>query len=167
MVWFSKSRCRSVVAGALAEGLLLGRLNADNHQLLGAESSWMRCGCMRRSKMSRRPCCTSCSGSNTRSIFYCASRPSLLCAAAVCSGGASTHDLARFGVVGEHSPAAGGTGCSRSINPALPQPLKIPCVIAGQRIIDDSHATQLRFVGLSDASWTCWRSLFFGTIVAW
>jgi Atypical PilZ domain, cyclic di-GMP receptor len=29
--------------------------------------------------------------------------------------------------------------------------LRIPCVVAGQRIIENSRATQLRFVGLSDA----------------
>ena len=36
---FEESLPVAWVAGALAEGLLLARLNADNHQLLGAESS--------------------------------------------------------------------------------------------------------------------------------
>jgi hypothetical protein len=54
--------------------------------------------------------------------------------------------------IGEAGPAAGATGLlSLYINPALPQPLRIPCVVAGQRIIDDSRATQLRFMGLSEA----------------
>ena len=37
------------------------------------------------------------------------------------------------------------------INSALPQPLKIPSVVAGERCIDGARATRFRFVGLSDA----------------
>ena len=37
------------------------------------------------------------------------------------------------------------------INSALPQPLKIPCVVAGERMQDGVRAAQLRFGGLSDA----------------
>jgi len=61
----------------------------------------------------------------------------------------SSHAVEWFG---EHAPPIGDTGLlSIYINPALPQALRIPCVVAGQRIIEDSSATQLRFVGLSDA----------------
>jgi hypothetical protein len=53
---------------------------------------------------------------------------------------------------GEHDVPDGATGMlSIYINPALPQPLKIPCVVSSRRIIDGTPATQLRFMGLSDA----------------
>jgi hypothetical protein len=53
---------------------------------------------------------------------------------------------------GEQLPAVGSTGLlAVYINPALPQPVKIPCVVAGERLQDDSHAAQMRFSGLSDA----------------
>ena len=53
---------------------------------------------------------------------------------------------------GEHTPAVGATGLlSIYINPALPQPLKIPCVVAGERMLDELRTTQFRFMGLSDA----------------
>ena len=37
------------------------------------------------------------------------------------------------------------------INAALPQPLKIPCIVAGERVQDGERVAQLRFSGLSDA----------------
>ena len=54
---------------------------------------------------------------------------------------------------GEHAAQADATGLlSVYINSALPQPLKIPAAIAGQRaVVEGGRATQFRFVGLSDA----------------
>ena len=37
------------------------------------------------------------------------------------------------------------------INSALPQPVKIPCVVAGERSQDDMRVAQMRFSGLSEA----------------
>ena len=37
------------------------------------------------------------------------------------------------------------------INSALPQPVKIPCVVAGERTQDNLRVAQMRFSGLSDA----------------
>jgi hypothetical protein len=37
------------------------------------------------------------------------------------------------------------------VNAALPQPVRIPCVVAGERMQDDLRAVQMRFSGLSDA----------------
>jgi hypothetical protein len=52
----------------------------------------------------------------------------------------------------EIAPPVGTTGLlAIYINPMLPQPVKIPCVVAGQRVVDESRATQMRFMGLSDA----------------
>jgi hypothetical protein len=53
---------------------------------------------------------------------------------------------------GDHPADTGATGLlSVYINSALPQPLKIPGVVAGQRVADGARAVQFRFVGLSDA----------------
>jgi hypothetical protein len=63
---------------------------------------------------------------------------------------------------GEPAPPAGATGLlSLYINPALPQPLRIPCVVVGQCIIDDGRATQLRFAGLSEAAVDLLEKLIF------
>jgi hypothetical protein len=53
---------------------------------------------------------------------------------------------------GEQTPAVGTTGLlSVYINSALPQPVKIPCVVCGERYEDTLRAAQFRFMGLSDA----------------
>jgi hypothetical protein len=139
--------------GALAEGLLLARLNADNHQLLGAESSLDEVR-VHEALKDESPALLH----ELQRLEYKVNILLRLTAElALRSRGLPPAERVRMTSralewFGEHSPAAGGTGLlSIYINPALPQPLKIPCVIAGQRIIDDSHATQLRFVGLSDA----------------
>jgi hypothetical protein len=60
----------------------------------------------------------------------------------------TSHALEWFG----HTPAVGATGMlAVYINPALPQPLKIPSVVAGERSVDEMRVAQLRFMGLSDA----------------
>ncbi len=53
---------------------------------------------------------------------------------------------------GELAPALGSTGLlSVYINPALPQPVKFPCVVAAERIQDDVRVAQLRYSGVSEA----------------
>jgi hypothetical protein len=53
---------------------------------------------------------------------------------------------------GELAPALGSTGLlSVYINPALPQPVKIPCVVAGERMQDEVRIAQLRYSGVSEA----------------
>jgi hypothetical protein len=53
---------------------------------------------------------------------------------------------------GEEVPGIGTTGqLAVYINSALPQPVRIPCVVAGQRKQEDMRVAQLRFSGLSDA----------------
>ena len=53
---------------------------------------------------------------------------------------------------GEHAARTEATGLlSVYINSALPQPLKIPSIAAGEAAIDGARATRFRFVGLSDA----------------
>jgi hypothetical protein len=60
----------------------------------------------------------------------------------------SARALEWFGV---DTPAVGSTGLlAVYINPALPQAMKVACVIAGERRQDNLRVAQLRFSGLSD-----------------
>ena len=139
--------------GPLAEGLVLARLNTDNHQLLGAESSLDEVR-VHEALKDESPALLH----ELQRLEYKVNILLRLTAElALRSSGLppaervrmSSHAVEWFG---EHARAAGDTGLlSIYINPALPQALRIPCVVAGQRIIEDSRATQLRFVGLSDA----------------
>jgi Atypical PilZ domain, cyclic di-GMP receptor len=139
--------------GPLAEGLALARLNTDNHQLLGAESSLDEVR-VHEALKDESPALLH----ELQRLEYKVNILLRLTAElALRSSGLppaervrlSSHALEWFG---EHTHAAGGTGqLSIYINPALPQPLRIPCMVAGERIIEDSRVTQLRFVGLSDA----------------
>jgi hypothetical protein len=139
--------------GPLAEGLVLARLNTDNHQLLSAESSLDEVR-VHEALKDESPALVH----ELQRLEYKVNILLRLTAElALRSSGLppaervrmSSHAVEWFG---EHTPPTGGTGLlSLYINPALPQALKIPCVVAGQRIIEDSRATQLRFVGLSDA----------------
>jgi hypothetical protein len=53
---------------------------------------------------------------------------------------------------GEHRPAVGSTGLLVVyINSALPQPVKIPCVVVGERTQEAACAVQMRYSGMSDA----------------
>jgi hypothetical protein len=52
----------------------------------------------------------------------------------------------------EQGPSIGETGLlALYINPALPQPLKIPCWVVGERFENALRVAQIRFEGLSDA----------------
>ena len=139
--------------GPLAQGLALARLNTDNHQLLGAESSLDEVR-VHEALKDESPALLH----ELQRLEYKVNILLRLTAElALRSSGLppaervrlSSHALEWFG---ERTPPTGSTGqLSIYINPALPQPLRIPCAVAGERIIEDSRATQLRFVGLSDA----------------
>ena len=139
--------------GALADGLLLARINADNHQLLGAESSLDDVR-VHEALKDESPALLH----ELQRLEYKVNILLRLTAElALRSSGLPPAERVRLTSralewFGEHSPPTAATGqLSIYINPALPQPLRIPCVVAGQRIIDDSPVTQLRFMGLSDA----------------
>ena len=52
---------------------------------------------------------------------------------------------------GDTAPALRGNGVvSAYINATLPQPLKVSCRVAGERMVDGQRIAQLLFVGLSD-----------------
>jgi hypothetical protein len=150
---FEESLPVAWVQGALADGLLLTRLNADNHQLLGAESSLDEVRVHEALKDESPALLHELQRLEykvnilLRLVGELALRSSSLPAAQRVR--MSARAMEWFGEAGLET---GTTGLlSLYINPALPQPLRIPCVVAGQRIIDDSHATQLRFMGLSEA----------------
>lgn len=139
--------------GPLAEGMVLARLNADNHQLLGAESSLDEVR-VHEALKDESPALLH----ELQRLEYKVNILLRLTAElAMRSSGLPTAERVRMSShavewFGQHSPPTGDTGLlSIYINPALPQALRIPCVVAGERIIEDSRATQLRFVGLSDA----------------
>jgi atypical PilZ domain-containing cyclic di-GMP receptor len=139
--------------GPLAEGLVLARLNADNHQLLGAESSLDEVR-VHEALKDESPALLH----ELQRLEYKVNILLRLTAElALRNSGLPPAERVRMSSravewFAQHSPPTGDTGqLSIYINPALPQALRIPCVVAGQRIIEDSRATQLRFVGLSDA----------------
>lgn len=162
---FEESLPVSWAPGPLADGLTLTRLNADNHQLLGAESSLDEVR-VHEALKDESPALLH----ELQRLEYKVNILLRLTAElAMRSSGLPAAKRVRMspralewfgdpntpGGLSDGSPegAPGGvTGMlSIYINAALPQPLRIPSVIVGQRIIDDSRATQLRFMGLSDA----------------
>jgi hypothetical protein len=139
--------------GAPVDGLLLARLNADNHQLLGAESSLDEVR-VHEALKDESPALLH---ELQRLEYKVNILLRLTSELALRSSGLPPAQRVRMSSramewFGEHGLISGATGMvSVYINAALPQPLKIPCMVAGVRRVDDSIATQLRFTGLSDA----------------
>lgn len=141
------------VPGALAEGMHLARLNADNHQLLGAESSLDDVR-VHEALKDESPALLH----ELQRLEYKVNILLRLTAElAMRSSGLPPAERVRMSAralewFGDHPLDSNATGLlSVYINPALPQPLKIPGVVAGHRVVDGARATQFRFVGLSDA----------------
>jgi hypothetical protein len=139
--------------GPLAEGLQLARLNADNHQLLGAESSLDEVR-VHEALKDESPALLH----ELQRLEYKVNILLRLTAELTMrNSGLPPPERVRLASraiewFGERIPAVGETGLlALYINPALPQALKISCVAAGERIVDGSRAAQLRFTGLSDA----------------
>src|SRR5277367_5352771 len=150
---FEESLPVAWVSGPLAEGLLLARINADNHQLLGAESSLDEVR-VHEALKDESPALLH----ELQRLEYKVNILLRLTAElAVRSSGLPPPDRVRLTShalewFGAHTPDVAATGLlAVYINPALPQPLKIPCVVSGQRVLDGVRAAQLRFMGLSDA----------------
>jgi hypothetical protein len=150
---FEESLPVSWTPAPLADGLLLTRLNADNHQLLGAESSLDEVR-VHEALKDESPALLH----ELQRLEYKVNILLRLTAElALRSSGLPAAERVRMSSrglewFGEHDAPDGATGMlSIYINPALPQPLKIPCVVSGRRIIDGTPATELRFMGLSDA----------------
>jgi Atypical PilZ domain, cyclic di-GMP receptor len=140
-------------AGPLAEDLALARLNADNHQLLGAESSLDEVR-VHEALKDESPALVH----ELQRLEYKVNILLRLTAEiALRNSGLPPAQRVRLTSralewFGEQTPAVGATGLlAVYINSALPQPMRIPCVVAGERFQDNVRAAQMRFSGLSDA----------------
>jgi Atypical PilZ domain, cyclic di-GMP receptor len=140
-------------AGPLAEGVALARLNADNHQLLGAEASLDEIR-VHEALKDESPALVH----ELQRLEYKVNILLRLTAEFILrSSGLPPAERVKLTPralewYGEQTPAVGTTGLlSVYINSALPQPVKIPCVVSGERFEGDLRAAQLRFSGLSDA----------------
>jgi Atypical PilZ domain, cyclic di-GMP receptor len=140
-------------AGPLAEGSVLARLNADNHQLLGAESSLDEVR-VHEALKDESPALVH---ELQRLEYKVNILLRLTSELALRNSGLPPAQRIRLTSralewFADPTPAVGSTGVlAVYVNPALPQPVKIPCVVAGERMQDNSRAAQMRFNGLSDA----------------
>ena len=140
--------------GALPEGLELARLNADNHQLLGAESTLEE---VRVSEALSKEESSALVHELQRLEYKLNVLLRLTADLAAQSKPLPASQRVRLSAralewFGAASVKTGGTGLLHLyINRTLPQPLRIPCVVAGERIAGEARAAQLRYVGLSDA----------------
>lgn len=142
------------IEAPLPTGMGLAKLNADNHQLLGAESTLDE---VRISEaLSKEE--SSALVHELQRLEYklnillrltadLAARASPLPAPQPVR--LSAHRLEWFGAA---AVKAGSTGLVHLyINPALPQPLKLPCAVVGERAHDGTRVAQLEFRDLSEA----------------
>jgi Atypical PilZ domain, cyclic di-GMP receptor len=138
--------------GAQPDGLGLGRFNADNHQLLGAESSLDEVRVHEALKDESPALLHELQRLEYKVNILLRLTAELAMRSSGLPGPArvrlSSKGLEWFG---DATPMGGETGLlSLYINPALPQPLKIFCVAAGERIDAGTRVSQLRFTGLSE-----------------
>jgi hypothetical protein len=140
-------------SGILADGVQLARLNADNHQLLGAESSLDDVR-VHEALKDESPALLH----ELQRLEYKVNILLRLTAElSLRSSGLPQPTRVRMSSralewFGEHAARPEATGLlSVYINSALPQPLKIPSIVAGVGNADGATATRFRFVGLSDA----------------
>jgi hypothetical protein len=139
--------------GPLADGLSLARLNADNQQLLAAEASLDEVRVHEALK------------DESPALLHELQRLEfkinilLRLTAEIAVRGSALPPPQRVRLTsqalewfGERTPPAAETGLlALYINHALPQSVKIPCVVDSVRSMDGLHVARLRFVGLSEA----------------
>jgi hypothetical protein len=147
----------------LAEGMDLARLNADNQQLLGAESSLDEVR-VHETLKDESPALVH---ELQRLEYKLNILLRLTAELALRNTALPVPRLIRLTAqglewFGGDLPELGGTGMAQVfINPALPQPLKFSCVVAGTRVQDGVRAVQLRFVGVSEPVVTLIDKLIF------
>jgi hypothetical protein len=140
-------------AGALPQGLALARLNADNQQLLVAESTL--------DDVRAHEALKDESAALVHELQRLEYKLDILLRL--------TAELARHHAAlppprrlrstssaaewfGEEAPAVGATGLLHLyINPALPQAVKIPCRVVSERFEATLRAAQIHYIGLSEA----------------
>jgi Atypical PilZ domain, cyclic di-GMP receptor len=138
--------------GPLAQDHVLARLNADNHQLLGAEASLNEVR-VHEALKDESPALLH----ELQRLEYKLNILLRLTAELATRNNALPPPqpirLTARGMEwsGDGAPAAGATGILELyINPALPQPLKLPGSVIGDRDHNNVRAAQLQFAGLSD-----------------
>lgn len=138
--------------GPLVEGPALARMNADNHQLLVAEASLDDVR-VHDALKDESPALVH---ELQRLEFKLNILLRLTAELAIRNSTLPAPQRVRVSCeglewFGELAPALAGTGVvSAYINAALPQPLKVSCEVAGERMVDGQRVAQLRFMGLSD-----------------
>jgi hypothetical protein len=138
--------------GPLVEGPALGRMNADNHQLLVAEASLDDVR-VHDALKDESPALVH---ELQRLEFKLNILLRLTAELAVRNSTLPPPQRVRVSPqglewFGDMAPALRGTGVvSAYINAALPQPLKVSCQVEGERMVDGQRVAQLLFVGLSD-----------------
>jgi Atypical PilZ domain, cyclic di-GMP receptor len=141
------------VPGPLPQGAELARLNADNHQLLGAESSLEEVRVPETLK-EESPALLH----ELQRLEYKLNVLLRLTAdLAARSAGLPPQQSIRLGAhglewIGAAAPAVGQGGVLQIyINTALPQPLKLPCAVVSERTQNGERVAQLEFRELSEA----------------
>ncbi len=140
-------------AGPLAEGMVLARLNADNQQLLGAESSLDEVR-VHEALKDESPALVH----ELQRLEYKVNILLRLTAElSLRNSGLPEAERVRLTSramewFGDRTPRVGSTGLAAVyINTALPQPVRFPCVVSSERSQEGVRVAQIRFSGLSDA----------------
>jgi hypothetical protein len=140
-------------AGPLPEGLALARLNADNHQLLIAESTLDDVRVHEALKDESAAVVHELQRLEYKlNILLRLTAELALRHAALPPARRLRATSSALEWFGEDAPAVGATGLLHLyINSALPQPVKIPSRVVSERFEADLRAAQIHFVGLSEA----------------
>ena len=140
-------------AGPLPQGALLARLNADNHQLLSAESTLDEVRVSDALKEESQALVHELQRLEYKLNILLRLTADLAARAAPLPASHKAR-LGERGLewFGDAAPQTGATGLLRIyINPALPQPLKIPAVVSGERSQSGERVAQLQFRDTSNA----------------
>jgi hypothetical protein len=140
-------------AGPLIVGPALSRLNADNHQLLGAESSLNEV----RVQDALKDESPALIHELQRLEYKVNILLRLTAELALRNSSLPAPERVRMTSramewFGAQAPAVGATGeLAVYVNSSLPQPVRIPATVAGERLEDTVRIAEIQFSGLSDA----------------
>lgn len=139
-------------SGPLPQGLVLGRLNADNQQLLGAEASLDEVR-VHEALKDESPALLH-ELQRLEFKLNVLLRLTAELAKRTSEMPPSRHiKLASGGLewIGEGAPTVGASGVlDLYINTTLPQPLRLPATVVGSRVDGEASTSQLQFSGLSE-----------------
>jgi len=140
-------------SGPLAEGTSPAHLNADNHQLLGAEASLHEVRVLDALKDE--------SPALVQELQRLEFKVNILLrlTAELATRNSTLPPAQRIRLTsralewfGQHTPAVGDIGLlSLYVNPSLPQAIRLAGVVAGERTHEGVRVAQIRFSGISEA----------------